>query len=258
MTSVRLRALGAILAAAPVAGLLIGSPAQAATTTTLPTVKSVTASTHALTLGSSSKSCANVTFTAVLSAPMPAYGTGTDWEYTAVGVDLYAPGDAADDPSDGLAFTEVGTTSTYKGTVKVCGNTGAGTYTAKVYGAAVPTSTTGDDDFQTTNVVKSTFTVKRPTSLSLNATPEPVKKGKKLTAKGTFKADGKVVSGITVKIYFKASGAKTWTLMGSAKTNSKGVYSRAFTAKKTGTWKAVFTATTTRNGASATDAVKVK
>jgi hypothetical protein len=255
MISVRLRALGLIFAAAPVAGLLIGSPAQAATTTPLPTVKSVSVSKKALTLGSSSRSCASVAFTAVLSAPMP---SGADYAFSGVGVDLFAPGDDADDPTYGNAFAEVGKTSTYKGTVKVCGNSGAGTYKADVYGAVVPNDATSDDDFQTTNTVHTSLTVKRPTTLSLDASPEPVKKGKKITAAGYLKADGKVLSGASVKIYFEASGSKTYAYKGTAKTSSKGKYSKTFTATKTGTWKAVYSGSTTRNSANAWDAVKVK
>jgi hypothetical protein len=49
--------------------------------------------------------------------------------------------------------------------------------------------------------------------------------GKKLTATGTLKIDGKVLSGAAVKIYFKADGASSYALKATATTNSKGAYS---------------------------------
>jgi hypothetical protein len=94
--------------------------------------------------------------------------------------------------------------------------------------------------------------------LAFNASPEPVKKGKKITAAGTLKIDGKALSGASVKIYFEATGAKTYALKGTAKTSSKGAYSKKFTATKSGTWKAVYAGSSTRNAASKSDAVKVK
>ncbi|MEV6341895.1 hypothetical protein [Actinoplanes sp. NPDC051851] len=251
MLSVRNRVLAALLVAAPAAGILVGSPAQAVTTSTI-TVKSVSVSPSSLTLGTAK--CASVAFSATLSDVLPTDG----YAYTGVGVDVYAPGAGDDDDTvASVEFAQVGSTATYKGTTKICGKSGAGKFEALVYGVLVPTTATTDDDFEMTNIVTKTITVKRPSTLSLNASPEPVKKGKKLTAKGTLKIDGKVLSGASVKIYFQASGSKTWTLKGTATTSSKGVYTKKFTATKTGTWKAVYAGTATKVSASATDAVKV-
>jgi len=251
MTSARLRALAAVLTLAPIAGLLVAAPAQAATDIT---VKSVSLSKTTVVQSASAGCTTSITFTAVLSAPLPSDG----YVFSGVGVDLYGPNSFNDDDYvDGVELTEVGTTSTYKGSLKICGSYGAGKFEADVYGALVPEGATSDDDFDLTNVVTVGFTVKRPSSLTLDASPEPVKKGKTLTTKGTLKIDGKVLSGAQVKIYFKATGATSYTYKGAATTNSKGIYSKSFTASKTGIWKATYAGSTTRNSAIAYDAVKV-
>jgi hypothetical protein len=251
MISVRSRALAVLLALAPATALLAGSPAQAATTTpALPTVKSASASQTSFVL-SAKAACRTITFTAVLSAAMPTSG----YDFSGVGVDLFAPGKSGEDSYDGVELDQVGTTATYRGGLKFCGNYTPGAWHAEVYGAVVVSD---DSDPEFTNSVKIGMSLKRPSTLTFNASPEPVKKGKKITAAGTLKIDGKVLSQAAVKIYFKAAGAKTYTLKGTATTSSKGAFSKKFTATKTGTWKAVYAGSSTRNGATATDAVKVK
>ncbi|SDT73761.1 hypothetical protein [Actinoplanes derwentensis] len=245
MISVRNRALAALLTLTPAAGLLVGSPAQAADLAI--TVKSVSLSKSTLVLGSKA-GCSSVVFTAVLSAPLPTGGE----IFSGVGVDIETP--SGDNAGIGGAITQVGSTATYKGPISFCGSGPAGRYTALVYGVVADKS----GDFQTTNVVSKSIYLKRPSSLTLNATPEPVVKGKKLTAKGTLKVNGKVLSGTPVKIYFKAAGASVYTYKGTAKTNAKGVYTKAFTATKSGVWKAVYAGGNARNAASAVDAVAVK
>ncbi|GAA2250969.1 hypothetical protein GCM10010232_43640 [Streptomyces amakusaensis] len=95
-----------------------------------------------------------------------------------------------------------------------------------------------------------------------NAKPEPVRKGRPITVVGTLRTlDGKWsnTSGQNVTIMFKADGAKSWSKQGTARTNSKGAFSKAFTAKKDGSWKAVFDATSTRLGTSSgSDRVDVR
>lgn len=114
------------------------------------------------------------------------------------------------------------------------------------------------DDYEYSSYEESwvaSFYVKRATTLTLNASPEPVKKGKKVTVKGTLKklnpgksyihTDAKysAYAGKKVKIYFDPKGSKPRVYMGSAKTNSKGVFSKKFTAKVDGTWSAEFAGT---------------
>jgi hypothetical protein len=244
MLSVRLRAVAAALALAPAAVLLSGSPAQAASSGVK--VTSVTVSKSAFVLSSKAGCTASVTFTAKLNKALPASG----YSFAGVGVDLYQPGATSTDL--GAMFKQVNAT-TYRGSVALCGSYKAGNFKAKVYGAMLPDG--GSPEF--TNKITKTISVKRPSKATLNAAPEPVKKGKQLTAKGVLKSDGKLLAGASVRIYFKPATGKTWIYKGTAKTNAKGVYSKKFTAAKTGTWKAVYAGTAARNAASAVDTVKV-
>jgi hypothetical protein len=246
MTSVRTRIFAAVLALVPAGGLLVAAPAQAATSIT---VKSVSVSKSTFVLSRSAGCSTKVTFTAVMSAALPTEG----YEFSGVGVDLFAPGNT-DDAIDGVAFTQVGTTATYKGSLSLCGKYAPGKFRAEIYGALLP----ADGEPELTNVITKSIYIKRPSALTLNATPEPVVKGKKVTAKGTLKIDGKLLSGAKVKIYFKAKGAAAYTYKGVATTNSKGAYSKAFTATKAGTWKASYAGSTTRNADADTDFVAVK
>ncbi|MFC9178331.1 HtaA domain-containing protein [Streptomyces sp. NPDC101230] len=105
--------------------------------------------------------------------------------------------------------------------------------------------------------------VKLRTSVSgFDASPEPVRKGRTITAKGTLRSlDGtwKNTSGQSVNILFQAKGSKKWTTLATVRTNGKGVFTKGFTAKKDGTWKAEFKATSARLGStSATDHVDVR
>ncbi|MFF0262891.1 HtaA domain-containing protein [Streptomyces microflavus] len=105
--------------------------------------------------------------------------------------------------------------------------------------------------------------VKLRTSVSgFNASPEPVRKGRTITAKGTLRSlDGswKNTSGQSVNILFQAKGSKKWTKLATVRTNGKGVFSKGFTAKKDGTWKAEFKATSARLGTtSSSDYVDVR
>jgi len=254
MKSVRLRALAAAaLALASATGLLAAAaPAQAAATSTLPTLKSVTTNETSFVLPYNG-TCKVIIMTATLSAVMPTDG----YEFSGVGADLFAPGKSGDDTYDGIEFMQVGAADNpvYRGSLGICGKYPPGAWHAEVYGAAVPTGATTD---VTTNQVRINISLKRPSKLTFNASPEPVKKGKKVTAAGTLKIDGKAYANLPVVIYFKASGSKTWTVKGTAKTTSKGAFSRKFVATKSGTWKAAYAGSTTRQAASKADAVAVK
>lgn len=115
------------------------------------------------------------------------------------------------------------------------------------------------------------FNVKRVTKLTLNASPEPVKKGNAITVTGSLKRiDGGVVGNFydstfvpyaskDVRLYFDPSGSDPVVFGGTVKTNSKGVYSKKFTAKRDGTWYATFAGTSgNASSASARDYVDVK
>jgi hypothetical protein len=188
---------------------------------------------------------------AVLSGPMPTENVFA----SAVGADFYLGGEIG-------GYTVLANTggTTWDGDVTVCGADPAGTYQMKLYGAYATGTGLDDPDVAVyrTNVATTTFTVKRPATVTLNAAPEPVRKGAKLTAKGTLTADGKKLANTKVQLWFKADGAAAYTLLGSAKTDASGSYSATFTAKASGTWKATVPATGTRNATAAYDAVKVK
>ncbi|WP_460333344.1 hypothetical protein [Actinoallomurus acanthiterrae] len=83
---------------------------------------------------------------------------------------------------------------------------------------------------------------------SFNASPEPVRKGKTITAAGYLQRYGSswtAFSGQSVKIYFQAKGSTTWTYEGKATTSRTGYFSHGFTASKDGTWRAAYAGTST-------------
>ncbi|MFJ9032613.1 hypothetical protein ACIRQP_29600 [Streptomyces sp. NPDC102274] len=75
-----------------------------------------------------------------------------------------------------------------------------------------------------------------------DVTPEGVRKGTKLTAKGKLiqksGSTWKAYAGQKVRVYFKAAtrGA-VWKELGSAKTLTNGTFSKQFTAQQDGTWQ---------------------
>ncbi|MFI6700336.1 hypothetical protein ACIBJC_15385 [Streptomyces sp. NPDC050509] len=75
-----------------------------------------------------------------------------------------------------------------------------------------------------------------------DVTPEGVRKGTKLTAKGklTQKSGStwKAYAGQKVRVYFKpATRGAAWKELGSAKTLTNGTFSKQFTAQQDGTWQ---------------------
>ena len=83
---------------------------------------------------------------------------------------------------------------------------------------------------------------------SFNASPEPVSKGKTITVGGglqRYTTAWKAYSGQSVKIYFAATGATTWTYEGAAKTSSTGHFSHGFKAAKDGTWRVTYAGNST-------------
>lgn len=122
-----------------------------------------------------------------------------------------------------------------------------------------------DDDINLHESVRDRyFTIQRPTSLTYNATPEPVKKNSSLTHTGVLKFDpysfGSMygVSGQKVSFYFKKNGSSTYTSMGSVTTGSGGKYTKKIKATASGTWKAVYAGTAARQTQTMYDGVTVK
>ncbi|MFF3340530.1 hypothetical protein [Streptomyces flavidovirens] len=78
--------------------------------------------------------------------------------------------------------------------------------------------------------------------LNDDVTPEGVRKGTTITAKGSLIQESgtswKSFAGQTVRIYFKAStSGATWQQLGTAKTLDNGTFSKKFTAQQDGTWQ---------------------
>jgi hypothetical protein len=134
-------------------------------------------------------------------------------------------------------------------------NADAGKHTAYVYGGA-------------SNQVTLAFTVARAATFgkTLNATPEPVKKGKKITVRATLKRISwtkkmpyGTYSGQPVALQFEAKGAKTFKTVKTVKTTKGGKFSTTVTASKSGTWRVSYAGnSTTGSAVSTTDAVTVK
>ncbi|MCT9006324.1 hypothetical protein [Streptomyces rhizosphaerihabitans] len=104
----------------------------------------------------------------------------------------------------------------------------------------------GSSDYQSgySNSVHFNRTATRITGF--NAGPEPVRKGHTVTTTGTLQR----LSGTKwvafdkqrVHILFQAKGKKSWTELGSVKTDSHGHFTARFTAKQDGTWVGFYVA----------------
>ncbi|MCP2338028.1 carboxypeptidase-like regulatory domain-containing protein [Actinomadura rupiterrae] len=97
---------------------------------------------------------------------------------------------------------------------------------------------------------------------SFNASPEPVKKGRTLTVRGRitkFTGSWQPGAGAALKIYFKARGASSWKVMGTATADRNGWFGKGFTASVDGTWAAAYAGSSTYLGVwSAGDYVDVR
>ncbi|MEV1026895.1 hypothetical protein [Streptomyces sp. NPDC050264] len=94
------------------------------------------------------------------------------------------------------------------------------------------------------------YKVKRASVLVTNASPEPVKRGAKLTVTGKLTRanweDRKYhgYSGQPVTLQFKKAGSSSYTTVKSVKTNSTGNLSTTVTASAAGSWRWSFPGTT--------------
>jgi hypothetical protein len=105
---------------------------------------------------------------------------------------------------------------------------------------------TGSSDYQPgySNSVHFNRTATR--IAGFNAGPEPVRKGHTVTSTGTLQrlsgTKWTAFSKQRVYILFQARGKKTWTLLGTVKSDSRGRFTAHYTAKQDGTWVAVYLA----------------
>ena len=113
------------------------------------------------------------------------------------------------------------------------------------YTALVPI---GDEETDFLEAPGPLLQVKRNTMMpAFNASPEPVRKGSSIRTAGRLTKLWPDVGyvgygGKTIDVYFKPVGG-TWTLKGSATTDSNGFWSRSFTASEDGSWQARFKGT---------------
>ncbi|MBO3740767.1 hypothetical protein [Actinoplanes flavus] len=228
---------------------LAASPAQAA-----PAIAGVTLSTGTVVLDGDA-GCANR-----VKVTYKVYNPQAEDNYISVTADVMgADGDAV----DFLWASQASRSGDYAyltDYVFICGGLdGPGRYTIRT-----ELEWFGDDLVNHVVERVDTFYVKRPTSLSYDATPEPVKKNSALTHKGVLKTDpvgygAKYgLKGAVLRFYFKATGAKSYTYKGQTTTGSGGKYSKKFKATKSGTWMVVYSGSSTRQPQTRFDAVKVK
>ncbi len=122
-----------------------------------------------------------------------------------------------------------------------------------------------DDDGGDTDDEGLTVHVKRNSRLTVNASPEPVAKGKTITVTGKVtRANWETrkyasYGGRLVSLQFKASGATSYTTVKKVYANSSGDLRTTVTASRTGTWRwAYYGNTTTGPSTSSGDNVVVQ
>ncbi|MFH8794906.1 calcium-binding protein [Streptomyces sp. NPDC017941] len=113
--------------------------------------------------------------------------------------------------------------------------------------------------------LKSDVRLQRASRLTVNASPEPVKKGRTITVAGALTRanwDTKKYAGYTkqsVKLQFKKKGAAAYTTVKTVKSDSKGNLRTTVKASVDGTFRYVFAGTSTTPAVtSAGDAVDVR
>ena len=102
-----------------------------------------------------------------------------------------------------------------------------------------------DSDGSVTNVREASMKLRRNTRVSADARPEPVERNGTLRVQGrvtklTAKLEYVAYRDAVVRVYFKRAGTTTKVLKGKTRTNSRGRYSMAVTARRAGTWYAYF------------------
>ncbi|MFI8232588.1 hypothetical protein ACIGDI_27510 [Streptomyces sp. NPDC085900] len=102
-----------------------------------------------------------------------------------------------------------------------------------------------------------TTAIKKASTLTVNATPEPVKKGKTITVTGKLAranwSTGKYAGYVSqpAKLQFRKKGSNTYTTLKTVKTNSTGLLKTTTKATVDGYYRYVFAGTTTTAAATA-------
>ncbi|MER7487058.1 calcium-binding protein [Streptomyces sp. NPDC126497] len=212
-------------------------------------------------VGATAAKKVTVTFTATDNS-------GVDWAQAILfhgsTIETSDSGAVADGKDGEATCTKVNaTTSTCKSTFTLepgyeLNNSVAGTWKTWALAAAK------DADFVQKDNAKS-FKVQRASKLTVNASPEPVKKGKTLTVTGKLSRanweTGKYAgySGQSVKLQFRKKSSSTYSTVKTIKTNSKGELKTTVKASADGYYRYSFAGTSTTPAVNATgDFVDVK
>jgi hypothetical protein len=114
-----------------------------------------------------------------------------------------------------------------------------------------------DSDYYSKDFQQS-FNVQRPSKLTLNAAPEPVDKGDRVSVTGKLQllrfsdeyyGTGAYWSNLStqkVKLYFDPTGTEARRYVTTVTTNSSGVYQWTWKASRTGVWSAEYAGTASR------------
>ncbi|WP_369216711.1 calcium-binding protein [Streptomyces flavofungini] len=128
--------------------------------------------------------------------------------------------------------------------------------TAGTWKAAIPVS--GNDGDYVDKDAAATVKVRRYARMTVNASPEPVKKGKTLTVTGsltrasweTYKYAGYTAQ--AVKLQFRKKGAASYSTVKTVSTNSGGALKTTVKAASDGYWRWSFAGTSTTNSVTTT------
>ncbi|MEW2525790.1 calcium-binding protein [Streptomyces sp. NPDC047071] len=122
-----------------------------------------------------------------------------------------------------------------------------------------------DDDYVIRTAYKTGIHLKRAARLTVNASPEPVKKGRTITVSGALTRanwDTKKYAGYTqqsVQLQFKKKGASGYSTLKTVKSDAKGNLRTTVKASADGTFRYVFAGTSTTPAVtSAGDAIDVR
>jgi hypothetical protein len=205
-----------------------------------------------------------VTVTATYTVTKPASLAASSFE---TGPVLYRGDTLGTDSDDLLLGDDPGTCTASSSTVLKCTakiqfrpasssdddlvNTEAGSWKLGALAAAEDGGLTWQGGLGTTKV-------QRLSKLTVNASPEPVKKGKTITVTGklsranweTNKYAG--YASQSVKLQFRKAGTSTYSTIKTIKTSSTGTLSTTVTASADGYWRYSFAGTTTTPAVSAT------
>lgn len=161
-------------------------------------------------------------------------------------IESFAPNGDSVDFAFPLARTHSGTTTTYTGWINICGFHPPGRYRAH---AEVFWFNDADSG---ASFADRTFYVKRPTSLTYNAAPEPARRGSLLTHSGRLMFDPFAPggfygpSGQVLQLAFKAAGTASYVSKGTVTTGAGGYYSRRVATTGDGIWRLTFPTNTWR------------